>query len=123
MEGLVHGCCRILEGRLTIGNMQEHGFDRGGSEVGERLFDARFDLGRFVRTGSAVEDLGMDGESRGGPGLTETVFGTHIVARRVDGPVTAIVEYIEQGLDFFYLVDMDDARERRDITDLDKTGR
>jgi hypothetical protein len=91
-------------------------------EVSKRLVDAGLNLGRLVGTGSAIEDLGMDGESRGSPGLTETVLGAHVVACCVDGSVTATVELVKQGLDLFYLVDVNDAGERRDIADLEKTG-
>ena len=62
-ESLVHRFGHVLEGRLAVRHVQEHGLDRGGPKIGERLADTCFELGGLVGAGRPVKDFGVNGEA------------------------------------------------------------
>lgn len=118
VESLVHGLGHILKGCLAVRDVEEHGLDAGGPQIGERLFNARLDLGRLMGPGGAVADLSVDGEPGGGAGFPETVLGARVVARCVEAGVASRAERVKDCLDVFCLVEMDYSGELGGVTDL-----
>ena len=111
LNGVVHGLCCILKGRLAIGYMQKHCLHRGSLEGIKRLPNAQSDLRRLMVPGMAAVDLRMDDEPGGSPNLAEAYLRStrsvwRVVTGRVDMGIATVVECIHKALDIFDTVEV-----------------
>lgn len=118
LEGVVHGLRHVFKGRLTIRDVQEHSVHARRLEFFKRSPNAQSDFGWFMGSGTSAEDFRVDGKSRGSIGPAEAFLGAWVVGGRVDFSIAPIVECVQEGIDLFFVVEMDNSRMLGSVADL-----